>query len=151
MGKYRREELLTLANAIPNQFNDTINRVVYVSSPADTTSLAFLGVRKCDFNPETKKIADHANSILVKSLHLANIYNSVSQAFAVVAPVSFDSNGYGVVIRAVETQDFMTASCYWLPERLLFSISKEIMKSIPEIQIVLYDLTSKPPGTIEWE
>ena len=151
VGKYRREELLTLANAIPNQFSDTINRVVYVSSPADTTSLAFLGVRKCDFNPETKKIADHANSILVKSLHLANIYNSVSQAFAVVAPVSFDSNGYGVVIRAVETQDFMTASCYWLPERLLFSISKEIMKSIPEIQIVLYDLTSKPPGTIEWE
>lgn len=152
IGPYNRKPLLELATEIPNKFNGKISRVVYVAAPKDTNSLVALGFKKDYFRTKTRKMLQVANEkILLPNLRLANLYHQISQAFVVIAPLSFSGRGYAAIIRAVCTEDFMTCSPFWLPQPFIEQTAKEIMTKIPEIQLVLYDLTSKPPGTIEWE
>ncbi len=152
IGPYKRRPLLELATAIPNKFKGKISRVVYVTDLRDMTSLSELGFKKDHFIAKTRKILEVANEkILIPRLRLANLYSHISQAFVVIAPLSFTGHGYTAVIRAVDTEDFMTCSPHWLPEPFLRQTAGEILARIPEIELVLYDLTSKPPGTIEWE
>ena len=150
VGPYQRKMLLSLANEIPNRFKDKINRAIYLIAPRDAPSLEFAGLKSDYFRAKTRNLVDTANKIFIKNLRLANLYSQISQAFAIVCPLGFNS-GYSVILRAVDTVDFMTASPHWLPEPFLEQVSFEIMAKIPEIELVFYDLTSKPPGTIEWE
>ena len=99
-----------------------------------------------------------ADAIFLEELHRADMYNKVSQAFAVFLPVKSvgvvgDARCYSYVItlRAVETLDFMTASWARLPPELLEIVSNRIMNEIPQVSRVSYDISSKPPATIEWE
>ena len=85
-------------------------------------------------------------------------YDKVSQAFAVFLPVKSvgvvgDSRRYEYVInlRAVETIDFMTAKSAKLDHSFLEKVSNRIINEIPEVSRVTYDISSKPPATIEWE
>lgn len=153
VGPYKRASLLNLATQIPNKFRGKISRVVYVvAAPRDTTSLIALGFRKDCFRAKTRKLLEAVNEkILIPNLRLANLYHQISQAFIVVAPLSFTSRGYTAIIRAVDTEDFMTCTPHWLPEPFLRQTAEAILAKIPEIELVLCDLTSKPPGTIEWE
>lgn len=152
IGPYRRAPLLELATKIPNTFKGKMNRVVYVAAPQDTTSLVALAFKKDYFRAKTRRILEIANEkILIPKLRLANLYNQISQSFIAASPLSFTGRGYTAIIRAVDTEDFMTCSPHWLPEPFLHKTAEEIMAKIPEIELVLYDLTSKPPGTIEWE
>ncbi|MBF0424361.1 MAG: glutamine-hydrolyzing GMP synthase [Magnetococcales bacterium] len=108
-----------------------------------------------------KEFADmlrQADAIYMEELHSSGHYDRTSQAFAVFLPVrSVGVKGdgrsyeYVVALRAVETQDFMTASWYALPQELLSRIANRIINEVPGINRVVYDITSKPPGTIEWE
>ncbi|TVP55543.1 MAG: glutamine-hydrolyzing GMP synthase [Halomonadaceae bacterium] len=99
-----------------------------------------------------------ADAIFLEELHKADWYHKTSQAFAVFLPVKSvgvvgDARRYEYVIalRAVETVDFMTARWAHLPYELLEIASSRIINEIPGISRVTYDVSSKPPATIEWE
>jgi GMP synthase (glutamine-hydrolysing) len=99
-----------------------------------------------------------ADAIWIDALRSAGLYRQVSQAFAVLLPVrSVGVMGDGrtyeqvVALRAVVTDDFMTASWAHLPYELLAEVSSRIVNQVRGINRVVYDISSKPPATIEWE
>ena len=99
-----------------------------------------------------------ADAIFIEELYRHDLYDKVSQAFAVFLPVKSvgvmgDGRRYDYVIaiRAVETIDFMTARWAHLPYEFLDLISRRIINEVPGISRVTYDISGKPPATIEWE
>ena len=103
----------------------------------------------------TLRKADH---IFIEELRRADLYDQVSQAFAVFLPIRSvgvvgDNRQYAHVIalRAVETLDFMTARWAHLPYDFLDLVCRRIVNEVPGVSRVVYDITGKPPGTIEWE
>lgn len=99
-----------------------------------------------------------ADAIFIEELRAAGWYEKTSQAFAVFLPIKSvgvvgDGRRYAWVIalRAVETIDFMTARWAHLPYELIEKISNRIMNEIEQVSRVVYDVSSKPPATIEWE
>ena len=99
-----------------------------------------------------------ADAIYRDELFKTGHYYRVSQAFAVFLPVKSvgvvgDARRYAHVIalRAVDTEDYMTARWAELPHDLLAAVSNRIINELPEVSRVVYDITGKPPGTIEWE
>jgi GMP synthase (glutamine-hydrolysing) len=99
-----------------------------------------------------------ADAIFIEELHRHDLYHTVSQAFAVFLPVKSvgvmgDGRRYDYVValRAVETIDFMTARWAHLPYELLDLVSRRIINEVPGISRVTYDISGKPPATIEWE
>lgn len=108
-----------------------------------------------------KEYADklrYADAILMDELHKNNWYDKVAQAFMVFLPVKSvgvlgDARHYDhvVAIRVVESEDFMTAHVARLPHELLEKISNRIINEVHGISRVVYDVSSKPPATIEWE
>ena len=99
-----------------------------------------------------------ADAILIEELHRAKLYRPIQQAFAVLLPVQSvgvmgDDRTHDdvVAIRAVQTDDFMTADWFRLPFDVLERISNRITNSVRKVNRVVYDISSKPPSTIEWE
>ena len=118
-----------------------------------------LGVRIIgDITKEKTTVLKKADHIFIEELIKSDLYKSVSQAFAVHLPVKSvgvvgDERRYAEVIglRAVETIDFMTARWAHLPYDFLEHVSNRIVNEIEEVSRVVYDISSKPPATIEWE
>ncbi|HCS26855.1 MAG TPA: GMP synthase (glutamine-hydrolyzing) [Spongiibacteraceae bacterium] len=118
-----------------------------------------LGVRILgEVKKEYADILREADAIFIEELHKADWYHNTSQAFAVFLPVKSvgvvgDARRYEYVIalRAVETIDFMTARWAHLPYELLETVSNRIINEISGVSRVTYDVSSKPPATIEWE
>jgi len=99
-----------------------------------------------------------ADAIYIEELHRHDLYDKVSQAFAVFLPVRSvgvmgDARKYDYVValRAVETIDFMTAHWAHLPYEFLETVSNRIINEVDGISRVTYDISGKPPATIEWE
>jgi GMP synthase (glutamine-hydrolysing) len=99
-----------------------------------------------------------ADAVLISEIKAANLYRSTSQAFAVLLPVRSvgvmgDARTYdsALAVRCVTTDDFMTADWTHLPHELLARISTRIINEVKGVNRVVYDISSKPPATIEWE
>lgn len=118
-----------------------------------------LGVRVLgEIKPNYVDMLQKADAIFIECLHEFNYYDKVAQAFAVFLPVKTvgvqgDQRCYEYVVslRAVETTDFMTAHWAELPYALLELASRRIINEVKGIARVTYDISSKPPATIEWE
>ncbi len=130
---------------------DMINRHPF---PGPGLGVRILGEVKKEYADILRK-ADH---IFIEELRKNDLYDKVSQAFAVFLPVkSVGVTGdgrryeYVVALRAVETIDFMTARWAHLPYEFLDHVSRRIINEIAGISRVVYDISGKPPATIEWE
>lgn len=118
-----------------------------------------LGVRILgEVKPEYARLLAKADQIFIDELRKAGLYDKTSQAFAVFLPVKSvgvvgDARAYEWVIalRAVETVDFMTAHWAHLPYEFLGLVSNRIINEIRGVSRVVYDISGKPPATIEWE
>ena len=111
-----------------------------------------------EVTPEKLQILREADEIVVAEIKNAGLYRQTSQAFAVLLPVQSvgvmgDSRTYEstIAVRCVNTDDFMTADWSHLPYELLARISTRIINEIAGVNRVCYDISSKPPATIEWE
>jgi len=157
--------LLKLVEPLRELFKDEVRKLgLELGLPAD---MVFrhpfpgpgLGVRILGrVKKEYADLLRQADAIFIEELYRHDLYNKVSQAFAVFLPVKSvgvmgDGRRYDYVIaiRAVETIDFMTARWAHLPYEFLDLISRRIINEVPGISRVAYDISGKPPATIEWE
>ena len=111
-----------------------------------------------EITQEKVSILQEVDNIFIEELHKNNLYRNISQALAVFLPIKSvgvmgDQRQYSYVValRAVKTIDFMTATVSEIPYKILNIISTRIVNEVQGVSRVVYDITSKPPGTIEWE
>ncbi|HMQ04714.1 MAG TPA: glutamine-hydrolyzing GMP synthase [Pyrinomonadaceae bacterium] len=118
-----------------------------------------LGVRILgEITPEKVELLQKADKIFIEELHSFGLYKDVWQAFAVLLPIQsvgvmgdFRTYEKTVALRAVTSTDGMTADWARLPHDFLAAVSSRITSEVRGVNRVVYDITSKPPGTIEWE
>ncbi len=118
-----------------------------------------LGIRILgEINPEKVKVLQSADQIFISALRKHNLYDKVWQAGAVLLPIHSvgvmgDERTYEqvVALRAVMSVDGMTADWVHLPHEFLSEVSSDIINKVKGINRVVYDISSKPPATIEWE
>jgi GMP synthase (glutamine-hydrolysing) len=111
-----------------------------------------------EIDPEKVRILQEADDIFIRRLREANLYHAVWQAFAVLLPVKSvgvmgDNRTYQqtIALRAVTSSDGMTAGVADLPLSFLTRVSDMIVRRVQGINRVVFDITTKPPATIEWE
>ena len=107
---------------------------------------------------EKVALLQKADEIVLDEIRSAGLYDAISQAFAVLLPVRSvgvmgdgRTHEYVMAVRAVQTTDFMTADWFRMPHEVLDAIARRVVGSVRGINRVVYDVTSKPPATIEWE
>src|SRR3954452_4582446 len=111
-----------------------------------------------DVTPEKLRVLRDADEIVLEELVANNLYRKTAQVFAVLLPIGTvgvmgDARSYDsvIAIRAVESQDFMTADWARIPFDVLATMSNRIINEVRGVNRVVYDISSKPPATIEWE
>src|SRR3712207_5177294 len=124
-----------------------------------TTLFRSLAVRIIgDVTAERLRVLRDADEIVLEELVANDLYRKTSQVFAALLPIGTvgvmgDARSYDsvVAIRAVESEDFMTADWSRLPYEVLATMSNRIVNEVKGVSRVVYDISSKPPATIEWE
>lgn len=111
-----------------------------------------------EVTPEQLQINRHADSIFIEEIRSAGLYNEIAQAFTVLLPiesvgVAGDKRTYAqtIVLRAVETSDFMTCDWYSFKPAFLRKVSSRILNEVSGVNRCVLDISQKPPATIEWE
>jgi GMP synthase (glutamine-hydrolysing) len=118
-----------------------------------------LGVRIIgEVTPDKVATLQHADHIVREELRKAGLEREIWQSFAVLPDIRSvgvmgdeRTYGYPIIVRAVTSEDAMTADWARLPYEVLDAISNRVIAEVPGVNRVAYDITSKPPGTIEWE
>ncbi|MEP6995024.1 MAG: glutamine-hydrolyzing GMP synthase [Acidobacteriota bacterium] len=107
---------------------------------------------------EKVALLQKADEIVLEEIRKAGLYDAISQAFAVLLPVrsvgvmgDARTHEFVLAVRAVQTTDFMTADWFRMPHEVLDAIASRVVGTVRGINRVVYDITSKPPATIEWE
>ncbi len=107
---------------------------------------------------EKVAILQKADEIVLEEIRAAGLYEAISQAFAVLLPVrsvgvmgDMRTHEFVLAVRAVQTVDFMTADWFRMPHEVLDAIAARVVREVRGVNRVVYDITSKPPSTIEWE
>jgi GMP synthase (glutamine-hydrolysing) len=143
------ESLFDLGRKLPGQLN-FVNRVALVLNDAPLNDLV---VRPLHITPESIKLLQELDDCVTSTLKSPRL----SQYFAVLLPVG-QKKPYSVAIRAIVSNDFMTGrpakvgnSDAEIPEQTLKQLAADICQNFPDIEFVLYDITSKPPATVEWQ
>jgi len=157
LNKLTWPEIRTLAQKIPNRIH-AINRVALLLNEAELPT-EVRNVTPTRLNPVSLEKLRVLDAIVTESFRKEGLHDRISQLFTVMIPVDTAENGEGVpkhsfVIRAVITSDYMTAR----PAALLDEIPLQFIRNLvddlvaqPNVDLVLYDITSKPPATVEWE
>jgi len=154
-----------LVEPLRDLFKDEVRRVgEYLGLPEDIVWRhpfpgPGLAVRVIgEVTPERLEVLRAADEILIDEIKAAGLYRQISQALTVLVPVSTvgvmgDERSYEnvIAVRAVETTDFMTADFSKIPHEVLGTISSRIINEVRGVNRVVYDISSKPPATIEWE
>ena len=111
-----------------------------------------------DITPERVKILQEADAVVIEEIKRAGLYREIWQSFAVLPAVRTvgvmgddRTYAYPLIVRAVTSDDAMTADWARIPYDVLERIASRVINEVPGINRVAYDITSKPPGTIEWE
>ncbi len=165
VGGLPKDMKLTLIEPLRNLFKDEVRRVGKALGLPD--EMVFrqpfpgpgLGIRVIgEVTRDRLDVLRQADWIVMDEIRKANVYYDLWQAFAVLTNTQsvgvqgdFRTYGHTVALRCVTAEDAMTADWARLPYDLLAKISNRITNEVPEINRVVYDITSKPPGTIEWE
>lgn len=165
VGGLPKDMKLTLIEPLRNLFKDEVRRVGKALGLPD--EMVFrqpfpgpgLGIRVIgEVTRERLEVLRQADFIVMDEIRKANVYYDLWQAFAVLTNTQsvgvqgdFRTYGHTLAIRCVTAEDAMTADWARLPYDLLAKISNRITNEVSEINRVVYDITSKPPGTIEWE
>jgi len=156
---------LSLVEPLRELFKDEVRKIgLQLGLPYDMVSrhpfpgpglaVRILGEVKLEYI----KLLNEVDRIFIEELHHGNFYYKVNQAFAVFLPIKSvavmgDARKYDYVValRAVKSVDFMTADWAPLPHKFLSKVSNRIINEVKGISRVVYDISSKPPATIEWE
>ena len=165
VGGLPRQMRLKLLEPLRELFKDEVRRLgLALDLPVDMVRRhpfpgPGLGVRILgEIDKSHADLLRRADAVFIEELRRDDLYDKVSQAFAVFLPVRTvgvmgDGRRYDHVIalRAVETTDFMTARWARLPYEFLDRVARRIINEVPGISRVVYDISGKPPATIEWE
>jgi GMP synthase (glutamine-hydrolysing) len=165
VGGLPKDMRLSLVEPLRNLFKDEVRRtgkelgladeIVYRQPfPGPGLAIRVIG----EVTVEKLEILRRCECIVMDEVKRAAVYYDLWQAFAVLTDTrtvgvqgDFRTYGHCVALRCVTAEDAMTADWARLPYDLLASISSRIVNEVPEVNRVVYDITSKPPGTIEWE
>ena len=165
VGGLPKDMRLTLIEPLRNLFKDEVRRVgkelglpdemVYRQPfPGPGLAIRIIG----EVTREKLDILRRADWVLMDEIKKAEVYYDLWQSFAVLTDTmsvgvqgDFRTYGHTIALRCVAAEDAMTADWARLPYDLLSAISTRITNEVPEVNRVVYDITSKPPGTIEWE
>ena len=146
-GKASWQKLHDLSVRITNELHQ-INRVVYLVGPAKV-NLKKLKLKSAYITKDRLDLLRQVDDLVTQEIKSQKIYDKIWQFPVVLAPLSL-KGGEAVILRPVESREAMTVNFYQMNESILNKLAKKILK-IPGIDLVLYDITNKPPGTIEWE
>jgi GMP synthase (glutamine-hydrolysing) len=147
---FYKDEVRIIAREL-NFPEEIVNRHVF---PGPGLAVRIIG----EITKEKLEILKKADAIVVEEIKKAGLYDSIWMAFAILAGikttgVTGDERRYGetIAIRAIESKDTMTANWVHLPYEVLEKISTRIVTEVFEVVRVVYDITTKPPATMEWE
>jgi GMP synthase (glutamine-hydrolysing) len=143
------EKLAEISTALTNKYR-TINRVIFQFKPKDSTD--FETVKNRYLTPDRTNLLQEADAIFTRILKESGHYSKIWQSPVVLLPVHSANNpGESIVLRPISSREAMTADVYPLPIELVQQFVERVEAQNLPISAVFYDLTNKPPGTIEWE
>ncbi len=146
-GNLNWKKLSELSPKITNKFKE-INRVVYLIAPSKI-NFKKIRIKEAYLTEKRLNLLRKVDKIIMDETKKYKIYKDIWQFPVVLAPLSINS-GETIILRPIQSKEAMTINFYQMNKKILNSIASKIMK-IPGIDMALYDITNKPPGTIEWE
>ena len=136
-------------SSLTNNKNDELNRVLYQIGKDKLDGTLFLNQAYLD--KKRISLLRKIDNLVTKFLKKENLYHSVWQFPVVLIPVASIKNKESIVLRPIDSQEAMTANFSFLPWDFVYKLSHLIIEKFSLIDLVFYDITHKPPGTIEWE